>query len=351
MQSKLIDSVGALETFLDGLPESKAGPLRLYVDLEGNNLSRNGTLSLVTILVESEKKVYLIDVTTLQQDAFNIGGSKGRTLREVLESSVTIKVFFDIRNDSDALHSLYGIRVAGIEDLQLMELASRGFSRRCVNGLAKCIERDTALGSTERQRWQKVKDRGRELFDPARGGNYAVFDRRPLTADVMDYCVQDVVFMPHLREVYRAKLCDEWWSRIEAETQARIRLSQSPGFNGKGRHMAEGPRAWLNWWPTAEQKASRTLFENDVRKRAETFGASVGSSESGEGELEELSSMVGSMRLQVDQRSLWAIRDHVSDEEAGRGWTSNSYDSDEADSSRDLTACDSECGYCGRCPY
>lgn len=55
MQSKLIDSVGALETFLDGLPESKAGPLRLYVDLEGNNLSRNGTLSLVTILVESEK--------------------------------------------------------------------------------------------------------------------------------------------------------------------------------------------------------------------------------------------------------------------------------------------------------
>jgi exonuclease 3'-5' domain-containing protein 1 len=92
------------------------------------------------------------------------------------------------------------------------------------------------------QAWQKVKDKDRNLFNPIQGGSYAVFDQRPLSQDIMIYCVQDVTLMPHLRQVYRAKLCDGWWRKIEAEMEVRIRLSLSVGYNGKGRHMAEGPR-------------------------------------------------------------------------------------------------------------
>ncbi|EMC97242.1 hypothetical protein BAUCODRAFT_47352, partial [Baudoinia panamericana UAMH 10762] len=239
-----LDTVTALREFLSDLGECDGQPPRMYVDLEGNNLSRNGTLSLVTILLVPEKEVYLVDVTTLEHDAFTTAGTNGRTLKSVLESTNIVKVFFDIRNDSDALFGLYGIRVAGIEDLQLMELASRSFSKRNVNGLARCIERDGSIELSKRNEWQIIKDQGKRLFDPDRGGSYAVFDQRPLSKEILQYCTQDVKFMPHLREVYRRRLCDAWWRKIEEETNARIQLSQSPSFRGKGQHMARGPPTW-----------------------------------------------------------------------------------------------------------
>ncbi|KAK3046754.1 hypothetical protein LTR09_011779 [Extremus antarcticus] len=254
MKSELIDTLSLLKAFIDGLKNIEGEPPSLYIDLEGNNLSRLGTLSLLTILIEPREKVYLIDVTTLGRDAFDTVGSDGRSVRDVLEANDIIKVFFDIRNDSDALYSLYSVEVRGIWDLQLMELASRNFQKRCVNGLAKCIERDLRIEYEEKVNWQRVKDKGRDLFDPARRGSYAIFDQRPLTAEVEDYYTQDVAFMPHLCEIYRDKLCDAWWREIEAETNARITLSHSPTFNGKGRHMAEGPPVWISWRPSAAER-------------------------------------------------------------------------------------------------
>ena len=58
------------------------------------------------------------------------------------------------------------------------------------------------------------------------------------------YCVQDVLHMPALHTAYKAKIGDAWWAKIQEETTARIALSQSPNFNGKGRHMAEVPHSW-----------------------------------------------------------------------------------------------------------
>ena len=42
---------------------------------------------------------------------------------------------------------------------------------------------------------------------------------------------------------------DAWWAKIQQETTARIALSQSANFNGKGRHMAEAPAGWQSWRP------------------------------------------------------------------------------------------------------
>jgi len=280
MQSELIDTISSLQSFLDKVIGDASKPLILYVDLEGKKLSRNGTLSIVTIFVESEKKVYLVDVTTLQYDAFDTAGLKGSTLRAVLESDNIIKVFFDIRRDSDALFSLYGVSVGGIEDLQLIELASRTFDKRFVKGLAKCIERDSTIGHEEKKAWKSGKDKGRKLFDPNHGGDFAVFDQRPLPPEIQAYCVQDVVLMPHLRTLYRAKLCKAWCEEIEKETKARIQLSQSAGFNDKGQNMTEGPRAWRNWRPTPKQLSTRMLFEpassHTIGGRFVKRGAGVG---------------------------------------------------------------------------
>lgn len=45
----MIDSIPALKTFIGSLPDLEGPTPSLYIDLEGNNLSRKGTLSLVTI--------------------------------------------------------------------------------------------------------------------------------------------------------------------------------------------------------------------------------------------------------------------------------------------------------------
>ena len=244
MDVEMIDTPVALQAFIAGLPDFSNGQPGLYVDLEGNDLSRNGTLSLVTVLVEPRHTVHLIDVTTLGAAAFTTPDANGKTIQQIQESESVIKVFFDIRNDSDALFSLFGVRVAGIEDVQLMEVASRTSSKRLLNGLAKCIERDAPISYTDKQGWRAVKDEGHRLFDPARGGSFAVFDERPLTPAMQKYCVQDVLHMPALRSAYKAKIGNTWWAKIEEETGARIALSQSASFNGKGRHMAEAPAGW-----------------------------------------------------------------------------------------------------------
>ena len=89
-----------------------------------------------------------------------------------------------------------------------MELASRNFQKRCVNGMAKCIEKDSRIGYGEKAKWRRVKEKGRNLFDTSRSGSYAVFDQHPLSSEVEDYCMQDVALMPQLCEINREKLCD-----------------------------------------------------------------------------------------------------------------------------------------------
>lgn len=363
MEPILVNTLAALQEFLNYLPPCNDKRPNLYIDLEGDDLCRHGTLSLVTIFVESRRNVHLIDVATLKAQAFSTAGNDGRTLKSLLESKDIIKVFFDIRNDSDALFSHYGIRVQGIEDVQLMELATRSHSKRLFNGLAKCIENNSDIGYQEKREWNVVKSRGQILFKTGRDG-YAIFDRRPLPADVQEYCVQDVAFLPKLRDSHRAKLCDAAWLKIQEETLARIALSQSSSYNGKGRHMALGPTGWQNWHPTPVARRERSLVQDDRVKAEVDLFAPVASSvadpsaTSSEAEDEkktapEESAIFRALQEAMDREDTPELDD--SDElehfDAGfsggyrSGWGSRS------SSPKDLTACDAECGYCGHCMY
>jgi exonuclease 3'-5' domain-containing protein 1 len=56
-----------------------------------------------------------------------------------------------------------------------------------------------------RQRAATVKDTGLQLYAPETGGSYAVFDERPLKTILLEYCVQDMVYMPELWDVYQRR--------------------------------------------------------------------------------------------------------------------------------------------------
>ena len=244
MASTFIDNPRSLIVLLDSIKSIPTSPPSLFVDLEGQKLSRHGTISILQLYIHPLHHVYLIDVHTLGVPAFTTIGSSGQTLKSILESPSIPKVFFDVRNDSDALYAHFGISLQGVQDIQLMENADRPghiSGKRCLNGLAKCIERDAPLTAQEKQRWNMIKDKGASLFDPAKGGSYQVFDTRPLNEDIRRYCVSDVQYMPQLRSVYWARLTLEWKDKVEVETRARVTLSQSAGYQPHGQHKALGP--------------------------------------------------------------------------------------------------------------
>ncbi len=198
MAHTLIDKVPALATLLDSLSGLETSPPSLFVDLEGDNLSRHGTISIHQLLVHPESYVYLIDIYKLGANAFDTPSANRLTLRSVLESPTIAKGVFDVRSDSNALHSLFNVTLAGVDDLQLMELATRTFPKKYINRLKKYIERDSAITFSEKKKWMRTKDKGHHLFDPKAGGSYAVFNERPLSDMIQKYCIQDIIHLPGL---------------------------------------------------------------------------------------------------------------------------------------------------------
>ncbi|OHE92934.1 hypothetical protein CORC01_11801 [Colletotrichum orchidophilum] len=242
----LIDTTAALSKMVGNLEELPTDPPSLYIDLEGVNLSRHGTISILQLHVLPSKQTYLLDVHTLQGQCFSATSRNGRSFKDILESDTIPKVFFDVRNDSDALYHHFKIDLRGIQDLQLMEIATRTFSRRHVNGLSRCIERDASLSTLERIAWKRVKDKGVKLFAPERGGSYEVFNERPLSSDMIDYCAQDVQVLPLLWARYKSNITSTWWQRIQDASKERVKLSQSSTFVGKGQYMALSPSGWAS---------------------------------------------------------------------------------------------------------
>ncbi|RDH36377.1 hypothetical protein BDQ94DRAFT_157840 [Aspergillus welwitschiae] len=130
------------------------------------------------------------------------------------------KVFFDVRNDSVAMFHQYQVKLAGIYDLQVMEVGTRARPGKYLAGLAKCISRDAPMTPFEK----------------------AIFNSRPLSKDVVEYCVQDVQFLPRLWQTYSRALTPTLRRKVQAEVRDRTVLSQSPQFNGKGINMVLPPQ-------------------------------------------------------------------------------------------------------------
>ncbi|KAE8824255.1 hypothetical protein PTNB85_08811 [Pyrenophora teres f. teres] len=278
-----ISTADGLANMLATLADLPTSPPSLYIDLEGKSLSRVGTVSLLTLYVCPQDIVYLIDVHGLQASAFStpasapsqtptpsdldtvtpqpkpsdldsiapqytlsgLGTQASRpapsdldtvatpvTLKTILESPTIPKVFFDVRNDSDALFAHYKIALSCIHDLQVMELATRtvttGNSRDFLCSLSTCIRDNAALSPVDLDAWKAIKEAGNALFNPHKGGSYAVFETRPLEKDVQEYCVQDVVYMPLLWSVFEKRIQKD--RLYEAEMAEQEEKDKKEGF-------------------------------------------------------------------------------------------------------------------------
>ncbi|KIW35191.1 uncharacterized protein PV07_01904 [Cladophialophora immunda] len=349
----------------------------MFIDLEGVDLGRSGTIAIMQLLMPPSPIVYLVDVHQLEAKAFDLTTADGTSLRAVLESPNTFKVFFDIRNDSDALHAHFGVNVAGIIDLQVIEFATRNRRGRYVNGLAKCIEKDLP----HIPGWSLAKAKGRRLFAPEAGGKYGVFLERPLPDEILQYCEQDVMLMPRLLAVYGGKLQAGVAAQLQGIVDERIRLSKTDTFIGNGRHMAVGPHLgparYLKVSTSRELQLVRSarlvhlcrlddsciddltsqLDAVHINAREATASAPEASSLTPVTSpiVQDAASSSRSPGITVSNKPVadeGENDDQDDDEYAAMGHNSDSDPGHNSDSDRDYTACSAEdCGYCGRCGY
>ena len=206
MTVSIIDTLIALVSFLDDLENQLTNPPSLYLVIEGVALSRHGSISIIQVFHLPQNHVFLIDVFVLQEAAFNTPNRNGTTLRSILESALVPKVFFDVRNDADALYAHFNISLRGVHDIQLLEVATRSWAKDRLVGLAQCIRSDARLATKVRRDLEAVKERGKALFAAENGGSYEVFNTRPMLQDIVDYCAQDVVCLPVLWNSYSQKI-------------------------------------------------------------------------------------------------------------------------------------------------
>ncbi|KAJ6498592.1 ribonuclease H-like domain-containing protein [Mycena vitilis] len=248
-QLVLVDTIPLLHSCLGALTNTTS----LAVDLEGVALCRSGTLCLVQLKAQGSEIIWLIDVVVLRAAAFEEIGANGQSLKSILESPSIRKLFFDVRNDSDALYNLFGVTLANVYDLQLLEIAVRsskaGRPPRFVKGLVPSLETYVAplKSQTVVREWARVKEVGLRLFAPERGGRYEVFEDRPLSPGLAEYCVQDVALLHELEAVLRRMLGTQgknWDQRVVAESAVRVGVAYRANYVPRGPDKALAPTNW-----------------------------------------------------------------------------------------------------------
>ena len=166
-----IDTAGGVGKVVDKIIDShhpRAEAPIIYVDLEGFELGRNGTLCMLQIYMPRVSTVYLLDVHTLSDATFHSSGTLpyGRTgatwtLKDILESTDIRKAFWDCRKDSDALFSHFNVRLdaTAVDDVQLLDLASLDDQRRRkkVKSLDMAVDCRIHLPQDEADEWKATK--------------------------------------------------------------------------------------------------------------------------------------------------------------------------------------------------
>lgn len=250
-----VDSVDAAAAMVDAIHTLTRGGAHVAFDLEGGGvgLGRDGTLSTMQLCCGDGHSVYVVDVTTLRDDAFDTPGTTATTvtMRHLLESSDVIKLMVDCRADSDALYAHYRVKLAGVQDLQLHHLAwqTRSGGRgppRFVTGGKKIIAKWSGLASGVQRERTRVTEEAYELFGRSRGASGSdellAWDERPLLPVLIAYAANDVRDLHAGYKALQAQPLGKYQRSIEAETRARLELRTSATFKAGDRANAFAPR-------------------------------------------------------------------------------------------------------------
>ncbi|KAI4690246.1 hypothetical protein J4E81_007398 [Alternaria sp. BMP 2799] len=248
---KLIDKLMSIHEARDDALDRPV----IHISLEGVNLGRTGTISIITLLIHdppSSQQTYLIDVHRLGAQAFTTGGENGTTLKQILEDLDIPKVFFDVRIDSAALFALYGIALEGVQDVQPMDSAARDTAeeRMYLSKLPDCVKRENSGISYYRyDTLCREGTAGELLFRVEFGGSPEVFNSRPLPDEIVKYCVGEVACLPVLRNMLWRTRTQDRRDFVHDETERRVVYTHAAEYQSGGTDWVLAP------WNDEQNKA------------------------------------------------------------------------------------------------
>ena len=285
------DVAEMLETIVAHLDQESHEP-DLYLDLEGDNLGREGKLSPLQAYHSATRTIYILYVEHMKGGTFStsLSNTNPTTLKNVLESEKIVKAFWDCRADSDVLFSNHGIRLSpsASKDLQLLELATieKARDRNKVRSLDLAVRRRLNLPRSDFDAWVAAKHIGGRIMNegPAWKEREAedvriaellyqcttsldekeamnakteaegllaaqkeiekvnVWEEFPLRREMVDYADGDVVVLPLLYHhlAGHERLTAQRRHAVAAETRKRIESSQAADAPVNGNQAPEG---------------------------------------------------------------------------------------------------------------
>ena len=194
------------------------------IDCEGVNLSRIGSLELISICFSLSKDVFLLDV----------GGKPDSTmvkaLKDLLESSKVTKIIHDCKMDADALFHILGIKLQNIHDTSCFHHAIAGEQEKNLNhvlsynGIRINAARDKSIYKT----------------------NPAFWAARPITKKMVDWATSDVDKLFDLASKQLESIgstaakaaakeqSNRWASVREMKIATNLRVNRPGPFIGRG---------------------------------------------------------------------------------------------------------------------
>ncbi|KAJ8058248.1 hypothetical protein OCU04_012442 [Sclerotinia nivalis] len=269
---KIVDTLPSLISFLDDLNSAltiSTCTSTLYLSITPRNTATPYVLIIHWILphlpgTPQNSETYLLDFTAISTEILMNTHSSNKSLtmmqythapppgqahqaetpeyislKTLFESPYISKILFDVRDISHFLYTKCDISLAGVKDIQLMELAVRAGGKDKLRGLAKCVELHSPLPSAVKKEWEAKRTALQKIEIRTRG-------QRPMEPEVMQYYALSVDMLPRVYDVLRKKLEPGnesfWRSHVEAETNERIKEAKNPQYN-----MQEQGRVYSPW--------------------------------------------------------------------------------------------------------
>ena len=225
----------------------------LAVDCEGVAMSRVGPITLLQ--VAAGRDVFLFDVQALGTEHLfgGVDDAPRTPLRDALENPDATKLVFDCRVDSDALFHQHGVRLAGVFDVQLADVAARRRRSLAVTflaGMPKCAQRHLSDGAAAAEAslaaldgpaaragddppitaeavsrvTEHLKTKVKALYAPDRGGDSGLWALRPIADDARRYAALDVWLLGEIHDAMTSSeaLDEEWTRRVVRASEARV---------------------------------------------------------------------------------------------------------------------------------
>lgn len=198
VETVLVDTVEKCQNAVAKLLEEK----QVAIDIEGVDLSRAGEVCLIQMCGASSPAVYLFDIYTLKDHAFDEGG-----LKNLLESEQVTKVFYDVRADNDALYHLHGVEVRAAYDVQIMwHVKFQNPAEMHLQGLKRVfgefLQQAQILSPAQMDAMERLKSEGQKLFAPHLGGSYEEWKKRPMSPMLLQYAAVDVNFLLDMKALW-----------------------------------------------------------------------------------------------------------------------------------------------------